>query len=145
MQAYFEPEQAFSINMPQPVFEIPIAYKKRHVLYGSTYHFMKDLGKWSLKHVRGKSCFSESLYETTHKYYFIGNVRKVLLLFYLVPVSGRFHLLWVSKFFFISTNMKKWYRKNNYLKASSLHKISTTISNILIFHLLKVKWTTSYN
>ena len=33
MQAYFEPEQAFSIIMPQPVFEIAIAYKKKHVLY----------------------------------------------------------------------------------------------------------------
>ena len=31
MQAYFEPEQAFSISMPQPVFEISIAYKKKHV------------------------------------------------------------------------------------------------------------------
>ena len=28
MQAYFEPEQAFSISMLQPVFEISIAYKK---------------------------------------------------------------------------------------------------------------------
>ena len=28
MQAYFEPEQAFSISMAQPVFEISIAYKK---------------------------------------------------------------------------------------------------------------------
>ena len=28
MQEYFEPEQAFSIGMPQPVFEISIAYKK---------------------------------------------------------------------------------------------------------------------
>ena len=28
MQAYFEPEQAFSISMPQPVFEISIAYIK---------------------------------------------------------------------------------------------------------------------
>ena len=32
MQAYFEPEQAFSISMPQPVFEISIAYKKTHVI-----------------------------------------------------------------------------------------------------------------
>ena len=32
MQAYLEPEQAFSISMPQPVFEISIAYKrKKHV------------------------------------------------------------------------------------------------------------------
>ena len=31
MQAYFEPEQAFSISMPQPVFELSIAYKKKHV------------------------------------------------------------------------------------------------------------------
>ena len=31
MQAYFESEQAFSISMPQPVFEISIAYKKKHV------------------------------------------------------------------------------------------------------------------
>ena len=31
MQAYFEPEQAFSISMPQPVFEISNAYKKKHV------------------------------------------------------------------------------------------------------------------
>ena len=29
MQAYFEPEHAFSISMPQPVFEISIAYKKK--------------------------------------------------------------------------------------------------------------------
>ena len=29
MQAYFEPEQAFPISMPRPVFEISIAYKKR--------------------------------------------------------------------------------------------------------------------
>ena len=28
MQAYFEPEQAFSISMSQPVSEISIAYKK---------------------------------------------------------------------------------------------------------------------
>ena len=33
MQGYFEPEQAFSISMPQPVFQILIAYKKKHVLY----------------------------------------------------------------------------------------------------------------
>ena len=31
MQAYFEPQQTFSISMPQPVFEISIAYKKKHV------------------------------------------------------------------------------------------------------------------
>ena len=31
MQAYFESEQAFSISMPQPVFEIPIAYIKNDV------------------------------------------------------------------------------------------------------------------
>ena len=31
MQTYFEPEQAFSISMPQPVFQISIAYKKKHV------------------------------------------------------------------------------------------------------------------
>ena len=29
MQAYFEPEQPFSISMPQPVFEISIACKKK--------------------------------------------------------------------------------------------------------------------
>ena len=29
MQACFEPEQAFSISMSQPVFEISIAYKKK--------------------------------------------------------------------------------------------------------------------
>ena len=28
MQAHFEPEQGFSTSMPQPVFEISIAYKK---------------------------------------------------------------------------------------------------------------------
>ena len=28
MQAYLEPEQAFSISMPQSVLEILIAYKK---------------------------------------------------------------------------------------------------------------------
>ena len=32
MQAYFEPEQTFSISMLQPVFEISIAYKKKDVL-----------------------------------------------------------------------------------------------------------------
>ena len=31
MQAYFGPEQAFSISMPQPAFEISIAYKEKHV------------------------------------------------------------------------------------------------------------------
>ena len=31
MQAYFEPEQAFSISMPQPVSEISITYRKKHV------------------------------------------------------------------------------------------------------------------
>ena len=31
MQAYFESKQAFSISMPHPVFEISIAYKKKHV------------------------------------------------------------------------------------------------------------------
>ena len=31
MQAYFEPEQGFSISMPQPVFEISIAYKKERI------------------------------------------------------------------------------------------------------------------
>ena len=29
MQAYLEPEHAFSVSMPQPVFEILIAYKKK--------------------------------------------------------------------------------------------------------------------
>ena len=33
MQAYFEPEQAFFTSMPQPVFEISIAYKEKHVLF----------------------------------------------------------------------------------------------------------------
>ena len=32
MQAYFEPKQAFSITMLQPVFEISIAYKKNMYL-----------------------------------------------------------------------------------------------------------------
>ena len=32
MQAYFELEQVFSITMPKPVFEIPIACKKKNVL-----------------------------------------------------------------------------------------------------------------
>ena len=36
MQVYFEPEQAFSISTPQPVFEISIAYKKKHVIYNPT-------------------------------------------------------------------------------------------------------------
>ena len=31
MQAYFEPEQTFSLSVPQPVFEISIAYKKNPV------------------------------------------------------------------------------------------------------------------
>ena len=39
MQAYFEPEQAFSISMPQPVFEILIAYKKKTYNAGSP-HFL---------------------------------------------------------------------------------------------------------
>ena len=29
MQAYFEPEQIFSISMPHPVFEISITYNKK--------------------------------------------------------------------------------------------------------------------
>ena len=29
MQAYFEPEQAFSISMHEPVFDISIAYKTK--------------------------------------------------------------------------------------------------------------------
>ena len=33
MQAYFEPEQAFSITMPQPVSEISVAYKKKTCSY----------------------------------------------------------------------------------------------------------------
>ena len=33
MQAYFEPEQAFSISTPQPVFEILIAYKKKTCIH----------------------------------------------------------------------------------------------------------------
>ena len=33
MQAYFEPEQAFSKSMPQPVFEISIAYEKKKNMY----------------------------------------------------------------------------------------------------------------
>ena len=33
MKAYFEPEQAFSISMPQPVFKISIAYKKKTCSY----------------------------------------------------------------------------------------------------------------
>ena len=32
MQAYFEPKQTFSTSMSQPVFEILIAYKKKHVI-----------------------------------------------------------------------------------------------------------------
>ena len=32
MQAYFEPEQNFSIIMPQPLFKLSSAYKKKHVL-----------------------------------------------------------------------------------------------------------------
>ena len=31
MQAFFELEQAFSISMPQPVFEISIVYKKTRI------------------------------------------------------------------------------------------------------------------
>ena len=37
MQAYFEPEHAFSISMPQPVFEILIAYKKNKNMYVASY------------------------------------------------------------------------------------------------------------
>ena len=32
VQAYFEPEQAFSMSMSQPVFETSIAYEKKHVI-----------------------------------------------------------------------------------------------------------------
>ena len=40
MQAYFEPEQAFTISTPQPVFKILIAYKKEHV---QGFYIWKDL------------------------------------------------------------------------------------------------------
>ena len=43
MQASFEPAQAFSISMPQPIFEISIAYKKKHV-----YGFL-DKKIWNIK------------------------------------------------------------------------------------------------
>ena len=33
MEACFEPEQAFSISMPQPVFDISIAYKKKQHVF----------------------------------------------------------------------------------------------------------------
>ena len=38
MQAYLEPEQAFSVSMTQLVFGISIAYKKKHVS-----HFVSSL------------------------------------------------------------------------------------------------------
>ena len=40
MQAYFEPEQAFTISTPQPVFKILIACKKEHV---QGFYIWKDL------------------------------------------------------------------------------------------------------
>ena len=40
MQAHFEPEQAFSISMPQPVFEISIAYIKKTCML-EKYEFLK--------------------------------------------------------------------------------------------------------
>ena len=40
MQEYFEPEQAFSISMPQPVFEISIAYIKKTCML-EKYEFLK--------------------------------------------------------------------------------------------------------
>ena len=46
MQAYFEPEQAFSISMPQPAFEISMAYIKKKNLLGQergTYLFYCSL------------------------------------------------------------------------------------------------------
>ena len=47
MQVYLEPEQAFSISMPQPVFEISIAYKKKHVIYNPTnQEIQKITGTW---------------------------------------------------------------------------------------------------
>ena len=36
MQAYFEPAQTFSISMSQLVFEISIAYTKKHVIQINT-------------------------------------------------------------------------------------------------------------
>ena len=42
MQAYFDPEQAFSISIPQPVFEFSIGYKKKHVSYLIFYLFNPD-------------------------------------------------------------------------------------------------------
>ena len=35
MQAHFEPEQAFSKSMPQPVFEISIAYEKKNMYHNA--------------------------------------------------------------------------------------------------------------
>ena len=45
MQAYFEPEQAFSITMPQPVCEISIAYKKKHVVI---FRVRNNGGTWDM-------------------------------------------------------------------------------------------------
>ena len=43
MQAYFESEQAFFISMPQPVFKISIAYKKKHVNLLIIHAFLSQL------------------------------------------------------------------------------------------------------
>ena len=41
MQAYFEPEQAFLLSMPQPVFEISIAYKKKNMYTSKIWSTLK--------------------------------------------------------------------------------------------------------
>ena len=46
MQAYFESEQAFSISMPQPVFEISIAYIKNDVSGKSKKYLQKTEKIW---------------------------------------------------------------------------------------------------
>ena len=49
MQAYFEPEQAFSISMPQPVFEVSIAYKEKDVMglcFFKTHSTVYDEKRW---------------------------------------------------------------------------------------------------
>ena len=51
MQAYFEPEQAFSIIMPQPVFEIAIAYKKKTCTLLLRFNTPRRKSNWVWAHV----------------------------------------------------------------------------------------------
>ena len=52
MQAYFEPEQAFSISIPEPVFKISTAYKKQNMYYICTICY-RTFYQMSVKNVFG--------------------------------------------------------------------------------------------